>query len=92
MPEDITIEHGASGFIAHLNGAQVGQLVYRRSDGVVDATSTYVQPQARRHGVALRLVQALVDWVREEELKVEPSCWYVAKVMQADPGMRALVA
>ncbi len=92
MPDSITIEHGASGFIVHVDGTQVGQLLYRQRAYVVDAYTTYVQPEARRHGVALRLVQALVDWAREEGLRIEPSCWYVAKVMKADPGMAALIA
>jgi len=92
MPDSITIEHGASGFIVHVDGTQVGQLLYRERGDVVEAYSTYVQPEARRHGVALRLVQALVDWAREEERTIEPTCWYVAKVMKADPGMAALLA
>ncbi len=93
MPDPVlSILHEGDAFLAYLDGAQVGQLIYRRRGEVIDAYSTYVQPLARRHGVALHLVQALVDWVRAEDLKVDPTCWYVAKVMQANRSMRALVA
>jgi predicted GNAT family acetyltransferase len=93
MPDPVlTIAHEGDALLAHLDGEQVGRLAYRRQGAVVDAYTTYVEPAARRHGVALKLVQALVDWVRAEELTVRPTCWYVAKVMQADPGMRVLVA
>jgi len=93
MPDPVlSIVHEGNAFLAHLDGAPVGRLAYRRQAAVVDAYTTFVEPSARRHGVALHLVQALVDWVRAEDLKVDPTCWYVAKVMQADDGMRALVA
>lgn len=91
-PPVLTIVHEGDSFVGHLDGARVGHLSYRRQGTVVDAYTTFVQPDARRHGVALKLVQAFVDWVRAEGLTVRPTCWYVAKVMQADPGMRALVS
>lgn len=89
---DIVIEHRGHDFLALRDGVQVGNLSYRRRDAVVDAYTTYVQPDARKGGMALQLVVAFVAWVRAEGLTVRPTCWYVAKVMQADPSMHDLVA
>lgn len=62
-------------------------LRYReRSDGTLDLVSTFTPTSARGRGLAARLVEAALDFARAQGKRVIPSCWYVAKWMDENPG------
>jgi uncharacterized protein len=41
--------------------------------------------------VAARLVKAALDWAREQQLRVRPSCSYVATYMRRHPETQDLL-
>lgn len=59
------------------NGGEAGKLTWTLRDGARDAQHTIVSPQMRGHGIAARLVDALIEDARREGFTVIPSCSYV---------------
>jgi GNAT superfamily N-acetyltransferase len=59
--------HREATFFALLGGAPVGLVGGFVRDGspLVDLVSMWVAPEARRHGVARALIQAVVDWAHD---------------------------
>jgi len=55
----------------------------------VDFYHTYVPPEFRGQGLAEQLVQAGLNWAAQQNLQVDASCWYVAKVMRANAEVAA---
>ncbi|MGQ9424883.1 GNAT family N-acetyltransferase [Gilvimarinus sp. F26214L] len=49
---------------------------------VINFTYTYVPPSMRGQGVAERLVRRGLSWAREENFRIEASCWYVQKFLR----------
>lgn len=55
------------------------ELAYARpADGVIDFTHTFVDEGLRGQGVAEELARAGLDFARQEHLKVETSCKFMA--------------
>lgn len=80
---------GGGRFSACEHDQTLGQLDYRRlDDRVIDAHHTFVDPAAR--GVAEALLQALADHAQAENLRIRPSCHYVAqKLPRSHPHLLA---
>ena len=73
------IEHDtdAARFIAHIPGGGNALLTYDRPHPtVIDVRTTYVPIKERGRGVASALMQAAVDYAREQGYHVIPSCSY----------------
>jgi len=63
---------------------EVAYLAYRFvDDRTVDYASTWTPHVLRGRGIATRLANYALDWARERNLTVIPSCWFVRKVMDA---------
>ncbi|ARJ50189.1 GNAT family N-acetyltransferase [Staphylococcus lutrae] len=54
---------------------------------VIDVYSTYVSPSLRGGGVAQQLFNAVLDKAKTEELKIIPSCSYVAHQFERDTAL-----
>lgn len=65
---------------------------YRRRDGEVWFTHTEVPAALAGRGIASALVEAGLDWAREQGLKVRPLCSYVSAWMRRHPEYRDLMA
>lgn len=61
------------------------------SAGVMDIQSTFVPDEARGRGVAGQLVQAAMEFARENGYRVIPTCWYVGSWLARNPEFRRLV-
>ena len=48
---------------------------------------TYVPPEFRGQGLAEQLVQEGLRWAAQQNLQVQASCWYVAKVIRANAAI-----
>jgi predicted GNAT family acetyltransferase len=65
---------------------------YRRHGDVLDLTHTEVPEALAGQGLAGLLVQATLDWARQEGLRVRPLCSYVAVYMRRHPQTQDLLA
>lgn len=73
---------------------EIGKLTYRKQDGgkVLAADHTWVPPQLRGHGLAARLVDAIVADARAEGFRIKPECSYVVAAFQRHPEWEDLRA
>ena len=77
----------------HVSDGHVSHLLYRPAgEGLVDFVSTYVDPALRGRGVGARLVEHALAWARESDLKVIPTCWFVAELIERKPEYASLLA
>jgi len=65
---------------------------YRNTDGVVSILHTEVPSALRERGVGSRLVLAMLDEVRAQNLKVRPLCSFARFVVAQHPEYGDLVA
>jgi len=69
-------------FIGDDEETPIAELTYRHKDeDTIIADHTYVSEELRGQGVAGKLFKALVEFVREENIKVIPECSYIEAKM-----------
>jgi uncharacterized protein len=81
----------ASRFEVELDG-YLSVCDYRLAAGQMVMNHTEVPPQLGGRGIAAALVQAALDWAREQKLLVVPQCSYVATYMKRNPQTLDLMA
>jgi predicted GNAT family acetyltransferase len=87
-------EDGAQGgrYVVRLDG-QEAELTYRRiDDGLVSADHTFVPPEMRGSGVAVKLVERLIADARAGGYRIRPRCPYVAAQFERHPDWADLKA
>ena len=97
MSNAVTISHdgdSTSGtYTARIDGiARPGVLTWRALGDVRVAEHTFVPPEARGHGVAAKLVEALIADAREQGFRIVPQCSYVAVAFDRHPEWAELRA
>lgn len=63
----------------------IGRLTYQRRGNVLIADHTLVPPEIGGKGVAMRLVEALVEGARADGDKIVPQCSYVEVAFRRHP-------
>ncbi|WP_386687248.1 GNAT family N-acetyltransferase [Lonepinella sp. MS14437] len=67
-------------FVLDDNGTKIAELTYFFVDKqTINANHTYVSEVLRGQGMADKLYQALVAFIREKDLNLIPSCSYIAR-------------
>lgn len=56
------------------------------------AEHTFVPPEARGQGIAMKLVEALIEDARAQNFTVDPQCSYVAAAFRRSPEWADLLA
>jgi uncharacterized protein len=87
----VTHNEAMSRFEALVDG-QTSVCVYRRSGNVVAFTHTEVPMAQEGRGIAAAMVRAALAWAREQGLKVQPLCSYVALYLRRHPEQADLLA
>lgn len=77
-------------FYVIVNGLE-SHLEYVRNDNVLNLNHTYVPNELRGKGIAGKLVEAALTYVRENNLKIRPSCSYVAEYVRRHKEYEELV-
>ncbi|MEP6764251.1 MAG: GNAT family N-acetyltransferase [Gemmatimonadaceae bacterium] len=94
MTEHLVVEHQASQYRFSLvvpEGTAV--LDYRlRGPNVMEMFHTFTPHSARGRGVASTLVRGALDYVRGNNFRIIPACWYVANFMEKHEEYRDLLA
>lgn len=91
---DVTHDEERSRFVVDLGDGEEAYLDYEeREDGVLEYASTFVPEEHRGRGVAEELVVTALEWARETERRIVPSCPYVSHVVEdVHPRFRSLLA
>lgn len=83
---------GALEFVLQVDGERLGSLDFARPEpGVLRIDYVEVAPELRGSGLGRRLVEAAVEWAREENMKIVPICGYARAVITRDPAMSKLL-
>jgi predicted GNAT family acetyltransferase len=77
-------------FELSLDGADPAHADYRRDGDTLVFHHTYVPESARGQGHAATIVRAALDYARDNNFKVEPSCSYVAGYIERNPEYQPL--
>lgn len=64
---------------------------YRHAEDTLEFYRTFVPESARGQGHAAKLVRAGLDYARDGNFKVEPSCSYVARFIERHPEYQPLL-
>lgn len=64
---------------------------YFLHDDVIVVDETLSREEFRGQGLAYRVLTALLDWARKEELKILPECPYASKIMHEKEEYRDLI-
>ncbi|MGQ0287056.1 GNAT family N-acetyltransferase [Pasteurellaceae bacterium 22721_9_1] len=76
-------EHQGEFFILDETGNKIAKLTYFFVDeNTINANHTYVSETLRGQGVADKLYQALVELIKQHNLKLIPSCSYIERKWQ----------
>ena len=75
----MTIEKQGNAFIySKDDGSKGGEITFQpQGDDIIVADHTYVDPSLRGQGVAGKLLDALAEHARSENLKIKAQCSYV---------------
>lgn len=72
-------------FVADENNKPRAWVNYLPKAGVLVANHVFVSPELRGQGLAQRLVAHLVDYARQNDLKIKPTCPYAVKSFAEHP-------
>lgn len=88
MTEKIEIRHEREKerFVAYVDGAETeAALKYRAlGEGELEYYSTYTPTEWRGRGIGGRLVVHALDYALEKQLRIVPTCPFVAKIIEGD--------
>lgn len=65
-------------------------VAYSLVEGVMELYTTYTPPQLRGRGLAERVVRAALEYAKENNLRVIPSCSYVRIFIERHPEYKSL--
>ena len=72
--------HHAGRFYIDDNGEHLGEMRYLTRDGVMNIYHTEVDPLFQRKHIGEKLVEAGVNYARQNQLKVLPTCTFARLV------------
>ena len=70
-------ENGDGGFYIIEENEQLGEMIINKKDNALSVLHTEVLPKAEGRGLAKKMLESMVDYARENALKVVPLCSYV---------------
>ncbi|WP_054958563.1 GNAT family N-acetyltransferase [Paenibacillus dakarensis] len=89
MPE-IRSENGR--FFMEDQGQTVAEITFSSlGDNVISIDHTFVSPQLRGKGIAEQLIRKVIEYAREENLKINPTCSYAGYHFDKFPEDRDLL-
>lgn len=86
--EKIGIHEGEKGiafFSLQADGQEVGRMLVSVTPGILEAGFTSVGIAQRKNGYGRKLVDAVVDYARKNNLKVIAKCGFVAMIFNKYP-------
>jgi predicted GNAT family acetyltransferase len=78
-----------SSFVIKIDDA-FSYVSYNLNEDVMELYTTYTAPQLRGRGLAERVVRAALEFAKENNLKVIPSCSYVKVFLERNPEYKFL--
>jgi len=86
---EVTHDKTNSSFVIKVDGAS-SYVSYNLNEGVIEFYTTYTPPQLRGRGLAEKVVRAALEYAKENNFKVIPSCSYVRVFIERNPEYKFL--
>jgi hypothetical protein len=80
-------EEGISFFSLHAEDKEVGRMLVNVTSDILEAGYTSVDLTQRKNGYGRKLVNAVVDYARENNLKIIAKCGFVAMMFKKHPEL-----
>src|SRR5688500_3974966 len=80
-----TGEKGISFFSLNVDDREVGRMLVNTTSGILEAGYTSIDLGQRKNGYGRKLVSAVVDYARENNLKVLAKCGFVSMMFNKYP-------
>lgn len=86
-------QHKGEFFTFDETGKRIAEISYVwRNEHTIIADHTWVDDSLRGQGVARQLLDILVEFAREKQLKIIPTCSYVDVMFKRDQSLADVVA
>jgi len=89
----VEIKHGNNVFYIGDNEENaIAEITYIYIDNVaINVNHTFVDPSLRGQGIAKKLLDKVVEFAKEKNLKIKPTCSYAVKVFPRYPEYDSLI-
>ena len=85
--------HRGGEFFIERDGRHIAEITYQyQNEATIVADHTWVDNSLRGQGVARQLLDVLVAFAREKQLKIVPTCSYVDVMFQREAEFADVVA
>ncbi|HEY9159707.1 MAG TPA: GNAT family N-acetyltransferase [Desulfomonilia bacterium] len=92
--EETGIVHDEEGgsFSCQINGLECRAEYEMAGDDVIDIFRTFVDPSLRGRGIAEKLMRRVLEYAKDRNLKIRPSCSYAVTFFRRNPQHSDMVA
>ena len=91
MENKVIHEKETERFVVYAEGNEV-YVEYMMRNNTIDLNHTYTHPALRGKGLAAHVVRAALEFAKENNLKVFPTCSYVQSFIAKNEEYKKLVA
>lgn len=91
MKEKVIHEQENERFVTYLYDKEAF-VEYNNTEDVLNLYHTYTEPELRGKGLAAQVVRAAIEFAKENNLKVVPTCSYVQAFIKRNDEYKELVA
>lgn len=91
MKEKVIHEQENERFVIYINDKEAF-VEYNITEDVLNLYHTYTEPELRGKGLAAQVVRAAIEFAKENNLKVVPTCSYVQAFIKRNDEYKELVA
>jgi predicted GNAT family acetyltransferase len=91
MEPEVIHEKENGRFVIYAEGNEV-YVEYTMRNNKIDLNHTYTNPALRGKGLAAQVVRTALEFARENNQKVIPTCSYVQSFISKNDGYKELVA
>ena len=91
MEIEVIHEKGNERFVIYAEGNEV-YVEYTMRNNTIDLNHTYTHPALRGKGLAAHVVRAALEFAKENNLKVIPTCSYTQAFIAKNDEYKKLVA
>lgn len=87
------IKHGQNRFYIENESTEIAEITFiPQNNNTIIIDHTFVDPSLRGQGVAKQLLDEVVRYAREKNLKIIPMCSYAVTAMKRDQSMQDVLA
>lgn len=92
MPQGVKHDREGNEFYLEVNHKKAYLAYEHKHEGVLNYKHTYVPPQLRGQGIAGKIVKQALEFAKQNNYKIIPTCSYVASYLNRHSELKIVVA